>query len=312
MAFGNISTLHFPVAASAGASLWGTDVRKLLASPNATVDTTTISSHGTGGTATSRNVDPYTTSTGVSGTKGLFGWAIDPTDMGSVNGALRFYRAGIHTSNMVLSHNGAASDNVTIYVYAYRVSSAATGRTRTLLGSTADTATLPALSGETFSFIGLTLPEIVFQPDETIQWMYEVSATGTVVVGHTVTFRTGTASSLATGLSTPELGVLARTSGAATGTGAATASGGIVLGTAGTASGAGNASGAGASNAATTGIATGSGAAAGSGAAVAGAIGAAEGAADATGSGSAVIGTVGTAEVGAGSASPIIRPIFIF
>ncbi len=311
--FGNITALHLPRAGSAGSSLWGTDVRKVLDAPEATSDSATKTSHGTGGGSTTRNVDPYSTSTSVSGTKGLFGWAVDPTDMGSVTGALRFYPAGDHTSRLVLGHDGAVGGTATVYVYAYRVASAAAGRTRTLLGSTSASVSLPALSGEVVANIALTLPEIVFQPDETIQWMYEVAATGTVITGHVLTFYTGTRSGTEIRITTPELGVLANTAGTAAGTGAASGDAAIVLGTAGTAAGAGAATGEGASNAGTVGSAAGSVAVLASGSSVAGVVGTASGSSDATGSGSAVIGTVGTVEIGAGgSEAPTFHPLFIF
>lgn len=307
MAFGNITTLYIPTAANAGASQWGTDVRKLLDSADASSDSTTITNHGTSGAVT-RQFDPYTTKS-ADDTTDLFGWAITPTDMNSVTGALRFYPAGNHTVTVRMKHSSATGATGTLYMYAYRVASAASSRTRTLLGSSTASVSLPALAGEVTGTCTVALSEVVFQADETIQYSFKFNVTGVPISGETVTFYGGTQTAVVSKVATPKLGVLADTTGTATGTGAASGATALVLGTVGSSSGTGTATGAASSTAATTGTSAGTGSAAGVASSVAGAVGSASGSGTAAGLASVVLGTVGTASVGAGTPDwPVTTP----
>lgn len=297
MAFGNITTLYIPTAANAGSSLWGTDVRKLLSSADSGSDATTITSHGTSG-ATQRTFDPYSTSSADSD-QSLFGWAIQPTDMNSLSGARRFYPAGNHTVTVRMVHSGAISQTGTLYMYVYRVASAASSRTRTLLGSNTASVALPVAAGEVTGTCTVALSEVIFDPDETVQYSFEFNVAGIIVTGETVTFYGGTQTSVVASIATPKLGVLADTTGTATGTGAASGVTGKVLGTVGSSAGTGTASGTGASRAATTGTAAGTSAVSGAASSVAGTVGTAAGTGTATGLMSIVLGTVGTVNVGA-------------
>lgn len=297
MAFSNITTLYVPTAGNAGSSQWGTDVRKLLDSADADSDSTTKTDHGTGG-AVNRTIDPYTTSS-ADGTEGNYGWAITPTDMNSVSGARRFYPAGTHSITIRMGHNGATGATGTLRLFAFRVASAASGRTRTQLGSGSTSVALPALAGEVTATVGMSLAEVIFEPDETIQYNLEYSVAGIAISGRVVTYFTGTQSSVVAKIDTPKLGVLADTDGTASGTGAATGAGGLVLGTVGTAAGTGAASGVMSSTATTTGTASGTGAASGAMSSIAGTVGSASGTGSASGATSIVLGTVGTVSIGA-------------
>ena len=308
MAFGNITTLYLPTAANAGASQWGSDVRKLLDSADTGSDATTKTDHGTGG-AVNRTADPYTTSA-TDTTEANYGWAVTPTDMNSVSGARRFYPAGNHVLTIRMGHTGAAGATGTLTLYVYRVASAAAGRGRTLLGSNTSSVVLPALAAEVTATCTVTLAEVIFEPDETVQYSVEFNVTGIVVTGRVVTFFCGTQTSVAARVATPKLGVLADTTGSSSGAGAADGVSGKVLGTVGSAAGTGSASGSMSSTAATTGTASGTGAAAGVGGSIAGTVGAAAGAGTATGLTSIVLGTVGTVEIGSGSGGTVLHPVY--
>lgn len=307
MAFGNITTLYIPTAANAGSSLWGTDVRSLLSSADASSDATTITSHGTGG-ATQRTFDPYSTSSADSD-QTLYGWAVAPTDMNSVSGARRFYPAGNHTVTVRMKHSGATGQTGTLYLYAYRVASAALSRTRTLLGSNTASVSLPALAGEVTGTCTVALSEVIFDPDETIQYSFEFNVSGIPISGETVTFYGGTQSAVVSSIATPKLGVLADTTGTSAGTGAASGTTGLVLGTVGSSAGIGAATGTGASTATTTGTAAGAGSASGAASSVAGTTGSAAGSASTSGLASIVLGTTGTVSIGADTPDwPVTTP----
>lgn len=306
MAFGNISTLYIPTAGNAGSSQWGTDVRKLLDSADAGSDSTTITSHGTGGAVT-RTFDPYSTSSADSD-QSLFGWAITPSDMGGSSGARRFYPAGNHVLTARFVHNGALTETATLLMYVYRVGTAGASRARTLLGSGSNSLSLGVAATETTGTCTVSLAEVIFEPDQTIQYSFEVTAAGVIITGHTVTLFCGTRSSVVAKIDTPKLGVLADTTGTATGAGDASAVGGKVLNTIGTATGLGDGSGVGASRADTTGAASGSATADGVMSAVAGTIGTADGAGAATGVLGATGAMTGTA-AGSGSAAGVLGAI---
>jgi hypothetical protein len=287
MAFGNITTLYLPIPGSAGSSLWGTDVRKLLSAADVTGDATTAFDHGTSTSASTRTADPYTT-TVADLDQTLYGWAVAPSDMNSVAGALRFYPAGNHVSTFTMSHDGATGVTGILTMYVYRVGPAA-GRTRTLLGSNTANVVLPALSGSVTATVTVALGEIVFAVDETIQYSFEFNCTGIVITGRVARMFAGNDGGPLSRVDTPKLGVLADTTGTATGSGAASGTGGKVLGTEGSASGTGTASGTGASRADTTGSASGAVTVTGLGSSVAGTTGTATG----TGTASGVLGATG-------------------
>lgn len=306
--YANITALYLPVSASAGSSLWGTDVRKLLDAPNGTADSTTITDHSTGGQVV-RTDDPYSTSTADSD-QTLFGWAIDPSNMGSVAGALRFYPAGNHTATIRFGHNGAASGAATLFMYVYRVAPGP-GRARTLLGSNSAAFTLPALSAEVTATVTVALPEVIFAADETIQYSFEVQAPGIAITGRTVTMFTGTQSGVASRLDTPKLGVLADTAGSSAGSASAPGISGKVLALTGASSGVATAPGRMGATSGGVGASTGAATASGQGSSVASAVAASAGSATVTGNGGKVIGTTGTVEVGSGAPAQVIRPILM-
>lgn len=301
MAFGNISTLYLPTAANAGASQWGTDVRKLLDSADAGSDATTKMNHGTGGTAVVRTSDPYSTSA-ADLDQSLYGWAITPADMNSVSGARRFMHAGNHVATVRVGHTALVAKNANFALYIYRVGNAAGGRVRTLLGTAnSGTVSIPGTAGELTVVITVALGEIIFDPDETIQYVFESGAAGTTVTGDTITLFTGTQSSVVGKIDIPKLGVLADTTGAASGSGSAAASSALVLGTQGASAGSSSVEGAASSTASTTGVASGSATPAGVMSSVAGTTGSSSGsssaAAPVTGIGSMIGASVGSSGV---------------
>lgn len=307
MVFGNIATFYLPITASAGSSLWGTDVRKVLDSPDATADALTKTNHGTGTGPVVRTADPFTTTT-ADLDQTLYGFAIAPADMGSVAGAKRFFPAGDHTLEWRASQNAATAAAPTHTLYVYRVGDAAGGRVRTLLGSASQAETIPGLSGEDTQTVTVALGEIVFEPDETIQYVWETSSAGIVISGRIITHYTGTQSSVESRVTTPGLGVLADTTGTATGSATVAGVTSTVLNTTGSATGTGSAAGVGASRADTTGSATGTGTASGQMSAVAGTTGTAAGTSTATGLMTGIGGMVGTA-TGVGVAQGVMGAI---
>ena len=310
MPFGNISTIYIPSAANAGTSQWGTDVRQMLDTADATSDGTTVTGHGTGTGATVRTEDPYTSNTTTDADQSLYGWAVTPTDMNSVAGAKRFYPAGNHVLTTRMTHNGTAASTGTLFMYVYRVSNAAGGRARTLLGNGSVSVSFAAFSASTTVVCTVAMPEVVFEPDETIQYSFELSLPGVAIVGHTAQFWTGTVGGVAARISTPTLGVLADTTGSATGAGDATGESGNILGTSGIANGSTTVSGVASIRADTVGTATGTGTAVGEGSSVAGTVGAANGTGTATGLSSIVRGTIGTVIIGNGAGGTTTTYIF--
>lgn len=315
MVFANLTTLYLPAVANAGVSQWGTDVRKLLDAADASADDqTTTTEHGTGGAQAIRTFDPYTTLFASDAAEANYGWAVTPADMGSVAGARRFFRAGNHVLTTRMSHSGALGTSGTLYIFAYRISNAAGGRARTLLGSANTAFNYPPAGAAFTATITLTLPEIIFEDDETIQYSFEASAVGVLATGHSVRFHTGTSTTPgASRILTPGLGTLKDTTGTATGSGTATGAAAKLVGTIGTATGSGTATGAMSAQAATTGTAAGTATADGQTSAVAGTVGTASGAGAASGDGGKVLGTVGTVDIGGGGgATTVLHPIFIF
>lgn len=190
MAFGNVSTFYFPTAANAGASQWGSDVRKLLDSADAGSDGTTITNHGTGSGVVTRTCDPYTNNASDL-TQADYGWAVTPTDMGATAAANRMIPAGDHIVTWRVDPSDALSSNPIIHVYVYKVGSAAASRARTLIAT--DSATIAvSLGAATTGTITVTCPEIIFGNDETIQYSLECEVAGVVITGRTVVHFTGT------------------------------------------------------------------------------------------------------------------------
>jgi len=266
MPFGNITTLYLPVDANAGASQWGTDVRKLLSAADAASSATTVTDHSTGG-AVIRTEDPYSTST-ADGVEANFGWAVTPADMGGATGARRYFPAGNHVATIRMGHNGALAVDGTLTMFVYRVG-VGPGRARTLLGSGSATASFPVTSGQVTFTVTVALPEVVFEPDETIQYGYELNSAGVVLTGRTCTLFTGTTSAVASRVVTPGLRVLADTTGAAAAVAAVDGVSGKVLGTAGASAGVGTVSGAMSSRWDTTGVSSAAATVTGSGGSVA-------------------------------------------
>jgi len=311
MPFGNIATLYLPVDANAGVSQWGTDVRKLLDAADAASSATTVTDHSTGGAVT-RTEDPYSTSTS-DGVEANFGWAVTPADMGGTVGARRYFPAGNHVATIRMGHNGALAVDGTLTMFVYRVG-VGPGRTRTLLGSGSATASFPVASGQVTFAVTVTLPEVVFEPDETIQYSYELNSAGVALTGRTCTMFTGTTSAVASRVVTPGLRVLADTTGAAAAVAAVDGVSGKVLGATGTSSGVGTVSGVMSSRWDTTGTSAGAATVTATASSVAGATGAAAGAATVQAQTSVVLGTVGTVAVGAGGGGTIVvkKPVYIF
>lgn len=210
------AVVYLPIAGSAGASLWGSDVRQMLTAPDATADATTTQAHGTALAQTRRTCDPFT-ATSADNDQAAYGWAIHPgtgsNGMGSTATLKRRMSAGNHVATTRLSHSGALGDSSAILHFAaYRVGPAA-GRARTLLGSVDQVVSL-GLAGAIGTFTAsIALPELVFQNDETIQYSFEITAAGVLVTGASSTFRTGTEGGVAIRVDFPELNTIIETTG---------------------------------------------------------------------------------------------------
>lgn len=236
MAFGNITTFYLPIAGSAGASQWGSDVRKLLDSADGTADETTRTAHGTGGAVT-RTHAPYTTNASDL-TQADYGWAVTPSDMNSVSGARRFIRAGDHTVTARIRDNGVVGKTgCRLDVFCYRVGPTPTF-TRTLLDSWSSASfDTPAAGAYITVTATKSLAEILLEADETVQYSFELNAPGTAITGVSYWFATGTQGGVEVRIDHQGLETLA--DGAGTITGSATVAGvtGKVLGAAGTVTG---------------------------------------------------------------------------
>lgn len=311
MAFGNISTIYIPTAANAGTSQWGSDVRKFLDSADAASDNTSTTAHGTGG-ATLRTFDPYTAAT-ADLTQADYGWAINPTDMNSVSGALRYYPAGDHTATIRMNSNRVLAATGTLTMFVYRVGPAP-DRTRTLLGSAGASVAFPGTSGKVTAVVTVSLAEVIFEADETVQYSFELSLAGQTTPAVIARMLLGTDTAVESRIDTPTLKVLADTTG--TSSGSATVSGvtGKVLGTDGTSSGVATASGQMSTRSDFTGSSSGVATASGQMSSVAGFVGTSAGVGSASGQASIVLGTTGTVEIGAagGGTTIIKRPLYLF
>lgn len=293
MAFGNISTLFLP-STFASAAVGGTRIASLRDVVDAAESTNTVVSHPSN-TVTRRAVIPYQTST-IGAPRDDYGFAISPADMGGASGARRFYPTGDHVYQGYAAGGNTLGNN-TYRLTAYRVG-ASPSFTKTLIGGPASTT--GAGLGAAIS-ITLSLPEIIFEPGETILYALD-SETNPGALQGSITFSLGT-SSLLTGsvvsrITTPKLGVLADTTGTATGTADVAGVGGTVLGTVGTAAGTSTTDGQLSAVAAFTGTAEGSSVVDGQLSAIAAFTGTAEGSSVVDGRTSIVLGTVGTVLIG--------------
>lgn len=306
MAFANgLTTFYLPTTPNAGASLRGTDVRKLLDSADSGSDATTQTSHGTGG-ATARELDPYTNNNGSLAVAN-YGWMVDATDMGATPTKKRIIFAGDHTATLRTTSNQVGGvSNFTLY--AYRIGPAPS-RTATLLGSQ---------TGADFNYgvvpnayrtetVTLNLPEIVLEDDETIQYSLACNSPGVVVVGRTNSHNTGTQGGVAIRIDHPGLGTLVETTGTAAGGSSASAQAANIMAANGSGSGTSAASASVGGIAGTTGESTGAATATAEVGAVSAATGAASGSSQATAATALIKATVGTSEVGSGGSAPIYR-----
>lgn len=292
MAFGAITTLFFPVTANAGASLWGTDVRKLITPADAGNDASTKFAMGTNTAAHTVTADPYTSQT-LDLAQADYGWAIQPTDMGSVAGAQRFMAAGNHVGSLRLQSTTNTNPNGSLTMFVYRVGPAA-GRARTLLGSA-------TVTGQTFDTtirtytITVALAAVTFAADETIQYSFELNGQGVAVTGKNNSFYCGTITAIPAKIDFPTLDTILDTTGTAAGTSTVAGVGGLVLAGTGTAGGGSTVVGVGAGFDKTTGTASGTSTVAGVGAGVTSAIGTAGGTSVVSGVAAAVDSATGAA-----------------
>lgn len=290
MAFANGTTTgYLPIAP--GSSLWGTNVRKVIASADATSDNTTVQNYGTNTGTQTRTVRPMANSAGDAD-ETLFGWGIQSTDMNSVSGAQRMMAAGTHSFIAHVETNSVLGANVTVNFWVYKIGSAAGGRvpTQVAVNSLATTFGAAATGGSDLT-VTASVPEIVFDADETIQWSLEFLSPGVAITGKTSTIYVGTHSAGTQARVTfPALKTVAPTTGSSTGAGSASGVTGKVLGTEGSGSGSATASGSMGSTGGMVGASAGNGTASAVGASIGGMTGSSVGAGAAAGS----LGAVGS------------------
>lgn len=208
MAFGNISAFYFPIAANAGASMHGTDVRKLLASADAALDATTKTDHGTSGSVSQKYVDPYTTRSAAGAIAA--GWQVEPlTDMASVIGARRFIPAGNHVCTARLATTAALGGTLSAVVMSVWKVGPSPSFTLTLVGGvTVSNFAVPAAAYATCTLTA-ACPEMIFEPGETVLYTFAISGAGLIISGIVNTFATGTQGGVAISVNHPGLKVLA-------------------------------------------------------------------------------------------------------
>ncbi len=144
--------------------------------------------------------------------------------------AKRVIAAGNHTINGRMRDNSSTGTTATLLMYVYRVA-AGSGRARTLLGSNSASVTLPALAAIADGVVSVNLAEIILEPDETIQYAFEITASGMAVSGRSITFLTGLSTTSVRVTIPAELQLLASAPAAATVAADMTGSGAMVLGT---------------------------------------------------------------------------------
>lgn len=308
MAFANLFTVFLNGPANATLLQWGTNVRKLGVASDAVANETTTTNQGTGA-AVSRTINPFGTST-TTGSQSNFGFGISQADMGGSTGARRFYRAGVHTFFCAAaSSTPATSTDSNLVISVYRVQVSPT-YTRVLIGSATGAPFNLGLVVNTFQDIScaITLPEIIFEPGETIQYSVDVLAAGAAVTGRIITIRFGAATNRIT---SPELGVLADTTGSSTGLADVFGVGGKVLGVIGSSSGLAVVSGFLSARASTIGASIGIAAVNGVGGSLASTNGSCIGLAVVNGIGGKIVGTVGTVDINGGGGSVPVGSVLL-
>ena len=203
-ALGHVGQFYFPTNATKGASLWGTTVYALTYAAD-TADTTTTLTVASGSGSLSEIVKPFASSNTADGsTRDLWGFGILPADMNSVSGATRYMPAGNHTATIVVKSSQTTGNNVTPSMFVYQVSSAATGRTRTLIASANGAQISGALGGANATgSVAVSCPRIDLGPDETLEYALQLLVAQNVLSSTTITLTLGS-----TGLTTPALGTV--------------------------------------------------------------------------------------------------------
>lgn len=311
MAFANTGVFYLR-STFTSAAVGGTRIAALADVADGAGSVTTTTAH-TSNAATRRVVIPYQSSS-IAAPSSAYGFSINPADMGGAVGARRFFPAGTHTP-IFWAAGGNLLGNNTFRVTAYRVG-VSPGFTKTQIGSTASVAVGGSLLGALVS-IPLVLPEIIFEPGETILYAPDAECNPGVLAGNiSFVFGTGdvTQGNTVSRITTPRLGVLADAVGAATGGSDAVGVPGLVVPATGSSLGACTVDAFAASVATTIGVSQGSSTVDGFAATVAGTIGVAAGTSEAQGRAAAVIGAVGSVDIGGGGGNTTIvrRPTFVF
>lgn len=309
MTFGAITAVYLPVSANAGASLYGSNVRSLLSAPDATADASSVTSHGNGGD-TLRTVSAYAQSSADS-IQEDYGWAIPASDMGSTDTEKRRQKAGDHSCTLRLSHSSTLGDSsAELHFYAYRVGPAP-DRARTLIGSVIEPISLNALGAQVTYTASIAIPEIVYEADESLQYSFEIRATGQALTGANTIFRTGTSGGVAVRVDFPRLDTIVEITGTAQGGSTAIAKVANIKAAVGESHGISTAQGVVGGIAAAVGTAQGTSVAVASVGGIAGSVGTSQASSEAIAKVAVVKGTVGTSNVGGGDVI-YNRPVYIF
>lgn len=195
MPFGNINTFYIPepggAVGSGGPCPWGNDVQRFLDVIDPDADTTTGNVHSSNSNLV-RVFNPFNSNQQINeGNSTLYGWALHPTaDMNSLAGALRAFPAGDHTLTVRTGSWGLLGSDHKLRLLVYKVAASGSGYTRTQLGSTGE-GVANAL-GSTVT-VTVTLPEIVFEPGESIQYTIQ-SQVNTSFSQNSVALHLGTSS----------------------------------------------------------------------------------------------------------------------
>lgn len=291
MAFGNISTLYLR-ASFTSAAVGGTRIAALDDVADAGNDTSSTVTH-TSNQTTRRVVIPQQTST-INAPRSDYGFAIAVADMGSATGARRFFPAGTHTAILYATGGNSLGSN-TYRLTAYRVG-VTPSFTKTLIAGPAST-TGSGL-GASIS-IALALPQIIFEPGETILYAIDGECNPGLLTG-TITYVLGTGSALqgneVSRITTPELGVLASGIGNSDGAASVDGKGALLIPARGDSAGAATATGFQSATAGMVGLSEGTATVVGQLSAIAGLVGLSEGIATVDGQQSAIAGMVGNAD----------------
>lgn len=309
MALANgVQTFFLPVTASAGASMWATDVRKVIYTADAGADSTTIGDFGTGGQVI-RTCDPYTTTT-ADLAQDLYGWAVTPADL-TVTGYKRLFVAGNWVATARIVTSAVLGTNTSFTLYLYKVGTAGASRARTLIGSATATAVSVGTTATTFTAT-LAAAEVLLAEDESVQFSYELNSGGAAVTGRLVTFYTGTQGGVQIKVDSPALRTVIDFTGSSAGTSTASGVTGKVLPTTGTSASTSTAPGVLGAIKGVVGSAASTSTAPGVLAAVKGVVGTAAASSAANGSMAAVKGFTGTSQPagGGGGGGTTIIPVF--